>query len=173
MLTPNGLVPVATVPTLTTKLNCNMGNDIIDKDGRVLVFSQEESNGQVYFKWIHKRIRAAFATCRNMGDVLMLVDIFVSNDLLRSQSVFMKTSTKVEHHRIDLRQQGIGKEVLATVVSYARNKGFKRIEGTMATVDLEPRINLERWYRDRGFTIKGPLIILDLSEPASQDVASR
>jgi len=52
------------------------------------------------------------------------------------------------------RRLGLGSEMLQYIVSRARQKGIKGIEGNFSAVDTGPNPKLPEWYRKRGFTIK-------------------
>jgi len=137
-----------------------------DRQGRVLEFSQEKSGALVYFKLEFHQACAAYANCRIEGEVLVLADFFVAEKCVVPQPEFLKRLLGQKTLAVDFRQQGIGHQLLTTIVAYARSKGCKRIEGRLAETDFfSPDLKLPPWHQPRGFTIKEAMVFMDLAPP--------
>ena len=146
-----------------------MNKLIKDRHGRVLLFSQERSDQLVYFKLEFNKACAAYANCQIEGEVLVLADLFVEEKcVVRHPDFFMRLFGR-KTLEVNFRRQGIGSQLLTTMIAYARSKGLKRIEGRLAEKDLYPSPELSRWYKKRGFSVSESTVFLDLVKPAMDD----
>jgi GNAT superfamily N-acetyltransferase len=142
---------------------------IRDRRGRVLEFSQERLDGLVYFKLEFKTVCAAYVNCQIDGEVLVLVDIFVEDNCVVRHPDWLKRLFGHKTLTVNFRNQGIGGQLLATVTAYAKSKGLKRVEASLAEKDLHPHSQLSRWYEKRGFTVRESGVFKDLVPLARDD----
>jgi GNAT superfamily N-acetyltransferase len=70
---------------------------------------------------------------------------------------------------VNFRNQGIGSQLLATIIAYAKSKRLKRIEGQMVEKDLEPNPKLPQWYENRGFSVSKNELFIDLVKAPADD----
>ena len=61
---------------------------IRDRHGRRLEFSQERSDGLVYFKLEFNRACAAYANCQIEDEVLVLADLFVEDNCVVRHPIY-------------------------------------------------------------------------------------
>jgi GNAT superfamily N-acetyltransferase len=140
------------------------------RHGRVLEFSQERHGHLVYFKLEFKKASAAYVNCRIEDDVLVLVDLFVQDKCVVRERNFLRRLFGHKTFEVDFRKQGIGSQLLATVIAYAKAKKLKRIEGSLEEKELVLNPRLAHWYQKRGFTVVETTVYLDLkSSPANDD----
>jgi len=142
---------------------------IRDRYGRVLEFSQERTEGLVYFKLEFYKVCAAYANCQIEDDVLVLVDIFVENNcVVRHPSLLMRL---LGHKTlaVNFRRQGIGGQLLTTITAYAKSKGLKRVEARLSEKDLHTNSTLPQWYKKRGFKVRESVAYKDLVPPSVDD----
>ncbi|HEV2695009.1 MAG TPA: GNAT family N-acetyltransferase [Verrucomicrobiae bacterium] len=133
-----------------------------DKDGRTIKLSVEHSKACIYFKMMFQRGAVASAIIWKEGDVAILKDLFVDDEFFVRQQNLWKRMLGHKTSSYNFRGQGIGKRLLMDVIKYAQTNGFKRIEGEMNGVNKDPDVDLPRWYRKRGFEVKGAHISMDL-----------
>jgi GNAT superfamily N-acetyltransferase len=106
---------------------------------------------------------AAYANCQIDGDILVLADIFVEDQCVVRHPDFLWRLFGRKTLEVNFRKQRIGRQLLTTVVAYAKSKGFRRIEGRMVAKDLDPNPKLSQWYQNQGFSIDGSLVFMDLT----------
>lgn len=141
---------------------------IRDKRGRVLEFSQERVEKLVYFRLEFHRACAAYLNCRTEDEVLLLTDMFVEDRCIVPEPSFWRRLFGHKTLEANFRRQGLGSQLLTTVIAYAKAKKLKRIEGHLAEKDLQPNPQLPRWYQKRGFTVAGSKIFMNLASPPPQ-----
>ena len=142
---------------------------IRDRHGRILEFSQERSDALVYFKLEFNRACAAYANCQIEGEVLVLADLFVEDNCVVRHPDFLQRMFGRKTLEVNFRGQGIGGQLLTTIVTYAKSKGFKCIEGRLVEKDLRQNPRLPQWYQKRGFTVEESAVFLDLTPPLAGD----
>ena len=141
---------------------------IRDRRGRVLEFSQDRSDGFVYFRLAFHRACAAYVNCRIEEDVLVLSDMFVEDRCIVPEPNIVRRLFGRKTMEVNFRRQGIGSQLLTTMIVYARSKKFKRIEGHLVEKDLQPNPQLPRWYQKRGFTVDQSRIFMNLATSPGQ-----
>jgi len=141
---------------------------IRDRRGRVLEFSQERSDTLVYFKLKFHHVGAAYVNCRIEEEVLVLADMFVEDKCIVPEPSVWRRLFGHKTLEVNFRRQGIGSQLLTTVIAYAKAKKLKRIEGHLAEKDLLPNPQLPRWYQKRGFTVADSKIFLNLAANSRQ-----
>jgi tetratricopeptide (TPR) repeat protein len=52
------------------------------------------------------------------------------------------------------RKLGLGTATLKFLIKYVKEKGIKKIHGSITQDDLDANPNLVKWYRDNGFTVE-------------------
>jgi hypothetical protein len=52
------------------------------------------------------------------------------------------------------RKLGLGTTTLKFLIKYVKEKGIKKIHGSITQDDLDANPNLIKWYRDNGFTVE-------------------
>src|ERR1017187_228193 len=95
---------------------------IKDRHGRVLEFSQERTGGLVYFKLEFNKACAAYANCQIEGEVLVLADIFVEDKCVVRHPDLLWRLLGHKTLEVNFRNQGIGGQLLTTIVVYAKSK---------------------------------------------------
>lgn len=142
---------------------------IKDRHGRVLEFSQERTEALVYFNLKFHGACAAYANCQIEGEVLVLADLFVEdNCVVRHPSLWMRLFGR-KRLEVNFRKQGIGGQLLTTIIAYAKSKGMKRVESRLTEKDLSAIPNLPQWYQKRGFALQDSIAYKDLVPPLAGD----
>ena len=136
---------------------------IRDRRGRVLEFSQERVETLVYFRLDFHQICAAYVNCRLQEDVLVLTDMFVEDKCIVPESNLLRRLFGHKIREVNFRRQGLGSQLLTTMIVYARSKKLKRIEGSLLEKDTHPNPQLSRWYQKRGFLVAGSQISMNLA----------
>jgi GNAT superfamily N-acetyltransferase len=142
-------------------------SEFIDRNGMLLRFSQERSQGMVYLRWENEKTFVAYAYCRFEGEVLFVTDLCVRDDLVNRQRNYFKKFFGPKTNNLDFREQGLGTLLLSAIVAFAKSEGFKRIEGRIVKKDTTPNPNLPKWYQKRGFTVEESLVSMDLTKPSA------
>jgi GNAT superfamily N-acetyltransferase len=142
---------------------------IKDRHGRVLNFTQERTDELVYFKLEFHKACAAYVNCQIEGEVLVVADLFVEENCVVPHPDFVMRLFGRKTLEVNFRKQGIGSQLLTTVVAYAKSKGLKRIEGSLAGRDLDPGRRLARWFQKRGFSMQDAVVFMDLSRTPKDD----
>jgi GNAT superfamily N-acetyltransferase len=141
---------------------------IRDRRGRVLEFSQKRTDTLVYFRLEFHHACAAYVNCEIKDDTLMLTDIYVEEKCIVPEPSLWRRLFGHKTLEANFRRQGIGSQLLATVIAYAKAKKLKRIEGHLTEKDLQPNPQLPRWYQKRGFTVDASKIFMNLKSSQSQ-----
>ena len=142
---------------------------IKDRYGRVLEFSQERVDELVYFKLEFFKACAAYVNCQIEGDVLVLADIFVEDQCVVRHPNLLYRLFGHKTLEVNFRRQGIGSQLLTTVLAYAKSKGLKRVEARFAASDLDQNPKLQQWYRKRGFTVTETMVFKELLRTPNDD----
>jgi hypothetical protein len=125
-----------------------------DKRGRVLEFQQAS---------------AAYVNCRIEEDVLVLINLFVQDQCVVIERNFLRRLFGRKTYQVNFRKQGIGSQLLTTVIAYAKAKKLKRIEGTLEEKELALNPRLPQWHQKRGFAVAETTIFLDLKCARAND----
>jgi GNAT superfamily N-acetyltransferase len=142
---------------------------IKDRYGRVLEFSQERVEDLVYFKLDFFETCAAYVNCQIEGDVLVLADIFVEDQcVVRHPSLLFRLFGR-KTLEVNFRRQGIGSQLLTTVMAYTKSKGLRRLEYRMSANDPAQNPELQQWFRKRGFTVTESTVFKDLERGPKND----
>jgi GNAT superfamily N-acetyltransferase len=136
---------------------------IRDKRGRVLEFSQERDETLVYFRLEFHRACAAYVHCQIEDEVLVLTDMFVEEKCIVPEPSILRRLLGHKIREENFRRQGLGSQLLTTMIIYARSKKLKRIEGQLMEKDTLPNPQLSRWYQKRGFTVDESKISMNLT----------
>src|ERR1035438_581694 len=126
---------------------------IKDRHGRILQFSQERIDELVYFKLEFHEACAAYANCQIAGDVLVLADLFVEDQCVVRHPNWLARLFGRKTLEVNFRKQGIGGQLLTTVIAYARSKGLRRVESRLVVSNSSPDRKILQWYKKRGFTV--------------------
>ena len=146
-----------------------MSKLIKDRYGRVLKFSQERVEDLVYFKLEFLEGCAAYVNCQIEGDVLVLADMFVEEHcVVRHPNLLLrwfgpKTLT------VNFRRQGIGSQLLTTVLAYTKSKGLRRLEYRFSADNAAPNPQLQQWFRKRGFAVTESTVFKDVALGPNDD----
>jgi hypothetical protein len=111
--------------------------------------------------WISKvrdgQVCAAEAACRVQGSDLILENIHVQEaakhpmrGLARLKGWFR---FDVQGRTENYRHRGLAPAILDVLIQRARIRGFKRVVGKLAPIDLQKNPDLPDWYRRRGFHV--------------------
>ena len=111
---------------------------------------------------------AAYVNCRIDAEVLLLTDMFVEDKCIVPEPSLLRRLFGHKTLAVNFRRQGIGSQLLTTVIAYAKAKKLKRIEGHLAEKDLLPNPQLPQWYQKRGFTIADSKIFMNLASTSPQ-----
>jgi GNAT superfamily N-acetyltransferase len=142
---------------------------IQDRHGRALMFSQERTDGLVYFKLEFKKACAAYANCQIEDDVLVIADLFVQDQCVVRHPDFFRRLLGRKTLEVNFRKQGIGGQMLNTIIAYAKSKGFRRIEGRLAEKDLILNPKLPQWFAKRGFKVEAGRFFMALIKAPHDD----
>ena len=142
---------------------------IRDRHGRVLEFSQERVDDLVYFKLEFHGACAAYANCQIVGDVLVLADLFVENECVVRHPHWLPRLFGRKTLEVNFRKQGIGAQLLTTVVAYAKSKGLRRVEYRMVATDPVPDPRILPWYKKQGFTVAESSVFWEVIRAPNDD----
>lgn len=132
-------------------------------------FSQERFEESVYFKLEFLKACAAYAHCRIEGEVLFLADLFVEDKCVVPHPNLLCRLLGRKTLEVNFRKQGIGSQMLTTMIAYAKSKGLRRVEARLAAADLDLNPRLAKWYQKRGFTVTEAVVFKDLLPAPDED----
>ena len=91
-------------------------------------------------------------------DKLMIGDIIIHSDVIHAPShlgaVLLRLLVKPKP--MDYRRRGLGTHLLQFAIKKARQRGIKRIYGSLTQEDINTNPNLVKWYKKHGFEILLP-----------------
>ncbi|HEV2692734.1 MAG TPA: GNAT family N-acetyltransferase, partial [Verrucomicrobiae bacterium] len=96
------------------------------------------------------------------------IDLFVEDKCIVREPNFLRRLFGRKTLEVNFRRQGIGSQLLTTMITYARAKKLKRIEGHLLEKDLLPNPQLPHWYKKRGFTVHDFKISMNLDSASFQ-----
>lgn len=85
-------------------------------------------------------------------------DIIIHNDVIHTPPHLLAVLWRllVQPKPIDYRQRGLGTHLLQFAIARARQRGIKRIYGSLTQEDINNNPNLVKWYQKHGFQILPP-----------------
>ena len=88
----------------------------------------------------------------------MIGDILIRDDVIHAPEHLGAALLRwlVEPKPIDYRRQGLGTHLLQFAIKKARQRGIKRIYGSLTKEDINNNPNLVKWYKTHGFEILPP-----------------
>jgi predicted N-acetyltransferase YhbS len=91
-------------------------------------------------------------------DNLMIGDIIIHSDVIHAPEHLGAALLRrlVEPKPIDYRRRGLGTHLLQFAIKKARQRGIKRIYGSLTQEDINNNPNLVKWYKKHGFEILPP-----------------
>lgn len=91
-------------------------------------------------------------------DNLMIGDIMIHSDVIHAPEHLGAALLRllVEPKPIDYRRRGLGTHLLQFAIKKARQRGIKRICGSLTQKDINNNPNLVKWYQKHGFEILPP-----------------
>ncbi|MEG4202699.1 GNAT family N-acetyltransferase [Microcoleus sp. Pol7_A1] len=91
-------------------------------------------------------------------DKLVIGDILIRDDVIHAPEHLWADILRrlVEPKPIDYRRRGLGTHLLQFAVKKARQRGIKRICGSLTQKDINNNPNLVKWYKKHGFEIVPP-----------------
>jgi GNAT superfamily N-acetyltransferase len=91
-------------------------------------------------------------------DKLVIGDILIRGDVIHAPEHLWADLLRllVEPKPIDYRHRGLGTHLLQFAVKKARQRGIKRICGSLTQEDINNNPNLVKWYQKYGFAILPP-----------------
>jgi len=91
-------------------------------------------------------------------DKLMIGDIIIHSDVIHAPEHLGATLLRlvVEPKPIDYRRRGLGTHLLKFAIKKARQRGIKRIYGSLTQEDINNNPSLVKWYKKYGFEILPP-----------------
>lgn len=106
--------------------------------------------------------RIGYTRWKFEGDTLALTDLCLEEASIRPPAYYRDIGMfsfsfppqwwrKI--NRDDFRNRGIGTQLIALLIAYARSNGVKRIVGRLVDSDCNKHPDLPQWYRNRGFTV--------------------
>lgn len=91
-------------------------------------------------------------------DKLAIGDILIRDDVIHAPehlgAVLLRLAVKPKP--IDYRRMGLGTHLLQFAIKKARQRGIKRICGSLTQKDINNNPNLVKWYKKQGFEIVPP-----------------
>ena len=133
---------------------------ICDRQGReyrLQVNGEEDS----YFlaKLLHRNREVGRLQCvLSPPDRLMIGDIIIHSDVIHAPDHLGAALLRwlVKPKPIDYRRRGLGTHLLQFAIKKARQRGIKRICGSLTQEDINNNPNLVKWYEKHGFEILPP-----------------
>ncbi|MEG4294724.1 GNAT family N-acetyltransferase [Microcoleus sp. C2C3] len=91
-------------------------------------------------------------------DKLVIDDILIRDDVIHVSEHLGAALLRllVEPKPIDYRRMGLGTHLLQFAIKKARQRGIKRICGSLTEQDINNNPNLVKWYEKHGFEILPP-----------------
>jgi len=91
-------------------------------------------------------------------DKLMIGDIIIHNDVIHAPEHLGAALLRllVKPKPMDYRRRGLGTHLLQFAIKKARQRGIKRIYGSLTQEDINNNPNLVKWYKKHGFEILSP-----------------
>ncbi|MEG4248633.1 GNAT family N-acetyltransferase [Microcoleus sp. Pol10D4] len=91
-------------------------------------------------------------------DKLVIGDILIHSDVIHAPEHLGAALLRqlVEPKPIDYRRRGLGTHLLQFAIEKARQRGIKRIYGSLTQEDITNNPNLIKWYQKHGFEILPP-----------------
>ena len=91
-------------------------------------------------------------------DKLMIGDILIHDDVIHAPPHLGAVLWEfvVKPKPIDYRRRGLGTHLLQFAIKKARQRGIKRICGSLTQEDINNNPNLVKWYKKHGFEILPP-----------------
>jgi len=91
-------------------------------------------------------------------DKLVIGDILIRDDVIHAPEHLGAALLRllVEPKPIDYRRRGLGTHLLQFAIKKARQRGIKRIYGSLTQEDINNNPNLVKWYKKHGFEILPP-----------------
>jgi N-acetylglutamate synthase-like GNAT family acetyltransferase len=93
----------------------------------------------------------------------------VENNCVIRQPDFLKRLFGQKTIEINFQNQGIGSQLLLTMITYARSKGLTRIESHRPENDARRDSLLAQWLQKRGFKADEAAMFMDLKTSAEDD----
>lgn len=91
-------------------------------------------------------------------DKLVIGDIVINSDVIHAPehlgAALLRRLAKPKP--IDYRRMGLGTHLLLFAIKKARQRGIKRICGSLTQEDINNNPNLVKWYKKHGFEILPP-----------------
>jgi ribosomal protein S18 acetylase RimI-like enzyme len=91
-------------------------------------------------------------------DKLVIGDILIRDDVIHTPEHLGAALLRllVEPKSIDYRRRGLGTHLLQFAIKKARQRGIRRICGSLTQEDINNNPNLVKWYKKYGFEILPP-----------------
>ncbi|MEG4575376.1 GNAT family N-acetyltransferase [Microcoleus sp. N3A4] len=91
-------------------------------------------------------------------DKLVINDIIIHSDVIHAPEHLGAALLRwvVEPKPIDYRRRGLGTHLLQFAIKKARQRGIKRICGSLTQEDINNNPTLVKWYKKHGFEILPP-----------------
>src|SRR4028119_1779002 len=91
-------------------------------------------------------------------DKLVIGDILIRDDVIHAPEHLGAALLRllVEPKPIDYHRRGLGTYLLQFAIKKARQRGIKRIYGSLTQEDINNNPNLVKWYKKHGFEILSP-----------------
>jgi GNAT superfamily N-acetyltransferase len=131
--------------------------DSQDREYRLQVDPEEDS----YFiaKLLYRNSEVGRLHCvLSPPDKLMIGDIIIHSDVIHAPphlgAVLLRLLVKPKP--MDYRRRGLGTHLLKFAIKKARQRGIKRIYGSLTQEDINNNPNLVKWYKKHGFEILPP-----------------
>jgi GNAT superfamily N-acetyltransferase len=91
-------------------------------------------------------------------DKLVIGDILIRDDVIHAPEHLGAALLRllVKPKPMDYRRRGLGTHLLQFAIKKARQRGIKRIYGSLTQEDINNNPNLVKWYKKHGFEILPP-----------------
>jgi len=133
---------------------------ILDREGREYRMKVAwDENSLIIIKLLYRNSEVGRLQCvLNPPGKLMIGDIIIRNDKIHTPPHLLAALWRllVKPKPIDYRQRGLGTHLLQFAIARARQRGFKRIYGSLTQEDINNNPNLVKWYKKHGFQILPP-----------------
>ncbi|CBN57566.1 MULTISPECIES: GNAT family N-acetyltransferase [Kamptonema] len=133
---------------------------ILDREGREYHLKVAGEEDQYFIaKLLYRNSEVGRIQCVfNPRGELVINDLFIHNDIIHTPPHLLAVLWRllVKPKPIDYRQRGLGTHLLQFVIARYRQRGFKRIYGSLTQEDINNNPNLVKWYEKLGFQILPP-----------------
>ncbi|MEG4531048.1 GNAT family N-acetyltransferase [Microcoleus sp. D2_18a_D3] len=133
---------------------------LLDREGREYRLKVDGDKDRYFIaKLLYRNSEVGMINCVfDPPGELMIGDLLIHNDIIHTPPHLLAALWRllVKPKPIDYRQKGLGTHLLQFAIAIARQRGVRRIYGSLIQKDINNNPNLVKWYKKHGFQILPP-----------------